>query len=98
MITAAEYDHVNVAGALVGAMLKLNIALDAKDKAGDTALTVSSKKNYINMVQLLVDSGADTDIKTDDGFTALHLAVRKGNVDVVRILVQAKAGMYCEVL
>ena len=40
----------------------------------------------IDIVELLIDSGADVDYRTSSGFTALHRAAQTGHTDIVRIL------------
>lgn len=49
----------------------------------------SSEKNALEVVQLLLQAGADVNAKDEQGGTALMLAV--GNLDVVRALLQAGA-------
>ena len=44
-----------------------------------------------NVVQALLDGGADVSKENEDGDSALHLAADWGNIDVVQVLVNAKA-------
>jgi ankyrin repeat protein len=62
---------------------------------GRTALHLAARKGYKEMVQLLLENGAnvnaveykeDVDAKTEYGETALHLATVKGHEEVVRLL------------
>lgn len=43
---------------------------------GLTALHMASKRNRIEVINLLLDFGADVDTKSTDGSTALHIASR----------------------
>ena len=41
---------------------------------GNTALHIAAEHNYVNMVRLLLDNGADSDLLNDFGLTPLSLA------------------------
>jgi len=56
------------------------------DKNGWSALHYASFKGYSKMVQILLENGADVDMKNFKGQTALHLAAKKGNLEVVKVL------------
>lgn len=48
--------------------------LDIQDKNGNTALMCAVMCAHYNIVQLLVEDGADTSLKNNDGYTALDIA------------------------
>lgn len=58
---------------------------------GNTALIWASGNGDVDMVQLLIDNGADINIKNKDGYTALIWASSEGHLDVVRLLLDAGA-------
>lgn len=60
-------------------------------RGGFTALHAASRANYLEIVALLIEAGADVNIRADapHGATPLHWAIRSGNADVVRMLVEA---------
>lgn len=47
--------------------------INSKDEDGFTALHLAADRGHVEAVKLLIDAGADLDIKTDDEETALHL-------------------------
>jgi len=56
---------------------------------GDTPLMLASSilsDNTFDVMQLLLDNGADIDSANKHGWTALHYACNKGDVDAVRLL------------
>lgn len=49
--------------------------INSKDEDGFTALHLAADRGHLEIVKLLIDAGADLDIKTDDEETALHLGM-----------------------
>lgn len=43
------------------------------------------------IVQLLIDRGADVEVKTNDGRTLLHIAALAGNEKIIRLLMDIGA-------
>ncbi|RYP39320.1 hypothetical protein DL768_010726 [Monosporascus sp. mg162] len=64
-----------------------------QDKRRQTALQYVSGKGDIELVQVLLDAGADVNAPPADryGRTALQAAVEKGNIELVRVLFGAGA-------
>ncbi len=69
------------------------VDLNARYLNGWTALMIASSKGYTDIVQELLDRGANVDLK--DGFdtTALMIAARKGYTDIVQGLLWANANV-----
>jgi ankyrin repeat protein len=44
-----------------------------------------------NIVQFLLNKGANIDVQDEQGFTPLHIAIMKGNLEIVETLVESKA-------
>ena len=61
------------------------------DQSGWTALIAAAARGHARTVQLLLQSGADPNIRARNGQTALELARSEGHEDVVRILTAAIA-------
>ncbi|XP_046405461.1 uncharacterized protein LOC124170643 isoform X2 [Ischnura elegans] len=53
---------------------------------GQTALMLSVSHGRLDMVQLLLEAGADVNIQDEDGSTALMCAAEHGHADIVRTL------------
>ena len=51
-----------------------------------TALIWAAKKNYPEIVKMLIDSGADNNITDKNGKTALMYAEENGYQEIIRIL------------
>ena len=54
---------------------------------GITALMMASANGHTEVVKLLLDNGADVNVKnTDDGVTALFMASANGHTEIVKLL------------
>jgi ankyrin repeat protein len=51
-----------------------------------TPLMYAAGYDYVEVVQVLLEGGANVDRTEADGFTALHVAALNGNLDVCRLL------------
>ena len=67
-------------------------SVDSKDdRRGQTALMWAAAEGHADVVQALIDAGADFRTRLPSGFTPLLFAVREGRIDVVRVLLKAGA-------
>lgn len=66
-------------------------ALHAMDRDGLTALHVAVSRGHVRCVKVLVDRGAEKDVKSNDGRTALHRAAANGDAEMVAVLVEMGA-------
>ena len=57
----------------------------------ETALIIASCQGHYEVVQLLLDEGAELDIQNDEGVTAQFCAVFFGQVEIVQLLNDAGA-------
>jgi ankyrin repeat protein len=55
---------------------------------GQTALMLAVSHGRLDMVQLLVEAGADVNIRDEDGSTALMCAAEHGHMELVKYLLQ----------
>lgn len=60
--------------------------IDSQDESGWTALMLASRAGYVDVVRLLLDSGANPRLENDNKETALLLAATQGRTEVVRLL------------
>ena len=60
-------------------------------KAGTTALTIASGKGYLEVVRLLLNYGADANVKNKDGTSPLHRACEHGHLDIMKLLLDSGA-------
>lgn len=68
----------STAMAAVKAALELNPSIDAVNSDGETALCGAAVMGYNQIIQLLVDKGANVNVKTKNGRTPLALAIASG--------------------
>jgi ankyrin repeat protein len=111
-LVVAHPGHVNSRGDYLGAPLNaaiynghVNIALfllergadvESRGWRGQTALYMSSSPGYTEVVQSLIDRGADPNTECDDWndnyqvvkWTPLHVALRKGRMEIARVLLE----------
>lgn len=65
----------------------MNMNVNAVDKIGRTALMWAVDSQQPKMVQILLDYGAEIDVKECNGRTAIHLAAMKGFSDILQLLI-----------
>jgi ankyrin repeat protein len=53
---------------------------------GETALTISISKNQYEIVQKLIEKGADADQKDSNGLKPIDFAILQGLMDIAKIL------------
>lgn len=71
--------------------------LDSRDEqSGNTSLHFSSANGHIDVVSLLLKSGACTDVRNASGSTALHYAALTGQLKVVEALLKGGASPIVE--
>ncbi|KAH9101493.1 hypothetical protein AeMF1_021784 [Aphanomyces euteiches] len=87
---AALYGYYGIAQALVSPQASYSTSLDAfvnkADKDGQTPLYWAARSKYIEVLKLLLDSGAHANMLTKRGRTALHWASNFGHLDIVQLL------------
>jgi len=77
----------------VKAILKKTKKVNAMDTGGNTVLMYAGYNEHddVEMIQALLDNGADVNIKARNGATALSWASKKGNTATVALLKKAGA-------
>lgn len=61
------------------------------DESSFPPLLKAVKRNKLDVVQILLDAGANIDIQGEDGWTALHYAADKGHTELYRYLLEQGA-------
>jgi len=67
---------------------------DPKHILGMTALMVAAEEGYTDIAKVLIDSGADVNMRKggrNQGYTALMIAVENGHTEIVKLLLKAGA-------
>ena len=62
----------------------------------ESPIFVAARENHLEILNELIDNGADVDAKRDDGMTPLMIAAWNGHVSIVKALVKAGADKYIE--
>lgn len=75
--------------AVLEALLKAKVPVDAQDKDGDTALHFAAHIQYPNAAQLLLKHNASTEIKNNLSFTPIYGAIN--DAENLRLLLDHKA-------
>ena len=60
------------------------------DHFGETGLFLASKRNHLEVVQLLMQNGVNMESTNKDGYTIFILACLYGQFDIIRFLVENK--------
>ena len=69
-------------------MMMMMMMMNSLESNGYSVLHWAARKGEIRMVQMLLDSGACEDDRTEDGNTPLALAARVGHDDILELLIQ----------
>ena len=67
--------------------------VNAKDLLQRTPLYLASRHGYGDLVNELINAGADLDAKSSDGWTALHVALFYEHYNIVKDLIAAEANV-----
>ena len=70
---------------------KGGINIDKRDSMGNTPLFYASSKGVKDIVQLLLNAGADANLANNISETPLHVAARYGSKEVIKLLTEAGA-------
>jgi hypothetical protein len=71
-----------------------NINVNVKDDVnGWTPLHCAALNGHIEISRLLLQNGADVNLKSNDGFTPLHWAASHGHIDILHLLVENGADL-----
>jgi hypothetical protein len=71
--------------------LDQNISVDIRFNNGSTPLIVAAEEGRLDVVEFLVDSGANLNARNDLNYTALHWAAFHGHQAIVKFLITNKA-------
>ena len=90
---ASKYGHIEV----IKHLLKASGAqVNQTTGEGATALGIAAKNGQDDIVRLLLENGADPNIKSRTGITPLYAACLYGHTEIVRMLLDSGADMDAE--
>ena len=90
LTAAASHGHTETVRYFLGL---LEVEVDHTNDEGCTALHLAARYMHADVVQVLIDAGADIETKDVEGYSPLHFACRSGSLDSVKLLVRAGAGV-----
>lgn len=70
------------------------VKIDIKDGDGETPPFVASTDDCIELLQILIEAGANVNAMARDGWTALMMAARDGYYDHAELLLRSGADLY----
>lgn len=82
-------------GKVISLLLKHGVTPNAFAFEG-SALLIAVEKGHKNIVNLLLDNGADVNLRHPSNFTALHIACLEKNLEIVELLVNRGANVHDE--
>ena len=89
LILAASFGHTETVRTL---LCMPEVDVNHQGMNNHTALHSAVDEGHPDVVQLLIDAGADIETKDTDGLSPLRLGSTLGHLDVVKMLVEAGAG------
>uniref|UniRef100_A0AAR5Q198 Protein phosphatase 1 regulatory subunit 12B n=1 Tax=Dendroctonus ponderosae TaxID=77166 RepID=A0AAR5Q198_DENPD len=72
---------------------KSSLVNEPHPKTGASALHVAAAKGYVNVMQVLLQCGADIDAQDTDGWSPIHAAAHWGQEEACRLLVEHLADL-----
>ncbi len=87
---AIEDNDINRVKQLIAQGVDVNAAHEVH---GNTLLIISILQNNIDIIELLINKGADVNIENRHGETPLLLAVYEEDIDIVELLIDTGAGI-----
>ncbi|MCJ1430169.1 Ankyrin-2 [Sticta canariensis] len=74
-------------------LLTSSSTIDRNQIIGEQAigLVIAAREGHIEIVKLLLNTGADINFENEHGNTALHLAVEENHLEIVKLLLNAEA-------
>ena len=68
--------------------------MNFKDKNEDTPLHLAVNKGNFSIAQILINRGAEIDVRNKKNQTPLHLACQKSNINIFILLINCRASLY----
>jgi ankyrin repeat protein len=73
---------------IVETLIRVGVAVNVRDKSGDTPLIIAARKKNTPLVQLLLSQGADINAVNKKGYTALHYALKEQDENLSKTLIE----------
>ncbi|XP_019064739.1 ankyrin repeat domain-containing protein 31 isoform X1 [Fukomys damarensis] len=70
--------------------------INKRNARGESRLHSAARRGDLSLVQILIESGADVNLKDNAGWTPLHEASNEGFSDIIIELLKAGANVNCE--
>ncbi|MCJ1383435.1 Ankyrin repeat domain-containing protein 44 [Xylographa soralifera] len=73
-------------------LLELRVALNEQASDGNTPLMLATNTGHLEMIIMLLESGADVSLENSEGWNVLHFAARYGNPAILSLLTDSGIG------
>jgi len=80
---------------LLQKILKDDVDRDARDKSGNTLLSVAAYFKDLAVMRVLVEQGADINAQNNNGTSALHHSAYRDNLEAAKFLLENGADVNC---
>lgn len=74
----------------------MNFFLEDTDGSGNSGLHLASEYGHLSIVNILIESGIDSNVKNGDGTTPLELSCRKGYFEISKLLIASYSAPFSQ--
>ena len=85
---ATSFNSISAMKVLLDPKFKINVDQTSQDNLKRTSACLAAVKGHSEILELLIGSNADINLKGSDGYAPIHLAAQNGHVKILSTLLQ----------